>query len=75
MRKQHRMTRDEFELFVLGATGKPRGGNGPVQLYVRAPFDIVPCTCRDVNCHGWRFVEVRAERVQALTYDAAEASV
>lgn len=74
MKKQHRMTRAEFEAFVIGTKGQ-RGGSGPVQLYVRAPFDLVPCTCRDINCHGWRFVEVRGETARRdLMYEAAEAT-
>ena len=44
------MTREEFVHFIALAQTK---------LYVRAPYTIAPCTCGDINCHGWRFVEVR----------------
>jgi hypothetical protein len=45
------MTRLEFEAFLWQR-------NGPMSAaFVRFPFDIVPCDCGDVNCHGWRLVE------------------
>ena len=59
------MTRTEFEDWF----SKQRG-----DLYVRAPYDLVPCACGDVNCHGWRFVERRTGAVRALQYDAVDAS-
>jgi len=46
------MTRVEFERWF--AARKNRA------LYVRSPYQIVACHCGDVNCHGWRFVEVRS---------------
>jgi hypothetical protein len=45
------MTLEEFEAFVTDR-------KVPIQIVARAPFRLVPCDCRDVNCHGWRFVEV-----------------
>lgn len=27
------------------------------------PFEIVPCACGDVNCHGWRLVGPVRERL------------
>lgn len=40
------MTRQEFETFM-----------GHAKVYVQPPYDVMPCGCGDVNCHGWRFVE------------------
>jgi hypothetical protein len=48
---QRLMTRAEFERFIATAQTK---------LFVRSPYALVPCQCGDINCHGWRFVEVRA---------------
>jgi hypothetical protein len=44
------MMRAEFERFIATAQ---------IKLFVRAPYALRPCTCGDVNCHGWRFVELR----------------
>lgn len=38
------MTRARFEAWL-------RDSNAPIYRY---PFVILPCDCRDVNCHGWR---------------------
>jgi hypothetical protein len=43
---QSRMTREEFEAFIL---------HQRVKIYVD-PYDVEPCDCRDINCHGWRLV-------------------
>jgi hypothetical protein len=68
MPTQHLMTREEFEHFVTGHRGT-YGGNGPLPIYVTPPFDLVPCTCGDVNSHGWRFVERRAPATRDLDYE------
>jgi hypothetical protein len=44
------MTREQFATFVTSAKHE-------VSILVRPPYDVVPCHCGDVNCHGWRFVE------------------
>lgn len=54
--KQRLMTRDEFDQFAT---------DGNLILYVGAPYDVIPCHCQDVNCHGWRFVAVRPELQRA----------
>lgn len=41
------MTREEFERFLQTI----RYG-----ITVASPYDIVKCTCSDINCHGWRLV-------------------
>lgn len=46
-----RMTRREFEHWLA---------NQRYPIYVD-PYEIVPCRCRDPNCHGWRLV--RPQRV------------
>jgi hypothetical protein len=51
------MTRAEFEAFLWPAHGPT------VPIYIRPPFDIVPCDCGDVNCHGWRLVEPQRREV------------
>lgn len=38
------MTRDEFEAFVE---------DGHHMVVVR-PYAIVPCSCGDMNCRGWK---------------------
>jgi hypothetical protein len=43
---QARMTLHEFREWLT------RQG-APVSV---DPYDIVPCLCRDPNCHGWRLV-------------------
>ena len=50
-----RLTREAFEAFAQTLPSR--------RLFVRAPFQIAPCACRDVNCQGWRFVEVRDDSV------------
>lgn len=45
-----RLTREEFLKVIATAQTK---------LFVREPYAVVPCSCGDVNCYGWRFVEVR----------------
>ena len=55
--RQRLMTRKEFEAFITGAQCK---------LFVRRPWRLVPCACGDVNCHGWRFVEVRGADAHEL---------
>lgn len=51
------MTRDEFEAFVTADRRTHGGATAPIRIYARPPYDLRPCTCGDVNCHGWRFVE------------------
>jgi hypothetical protein len=51
------MTRAEFEAFLWAPSGPMSAA------FVRFPFDIVPCDCGDVNCHGWRLVERRHAEV------------
>ena len=46
-----RMTRDEFLRFITER-------NVTVRVYVREPYLLTSCECGDVNCHGWRFVEL-----------------
>ncbi len=46
------MTREEFAQWVID-TG--------VRIFVDPPYRIVPCRCRDLNCHGWRFVPEGAD--------------
>lgn len=48
--QQQSMTLKEFERFVI---------DGNVRVFARQPYQIVPCACRDINCHGWRFMELR----------------
>jgi len=64
MLKARRMTREEFQDFVVGERGWPRpgGANAPIQILVQPPYEVVPCDCGDVNCHGWRFVERRQDQ-------------
>jgi hypothetical protein len=71
MPSQSRMTREEFEAFVSGNRGRGlRGGQGPLQIFVPPPYDVVPCRCGDVNCHGWKFVERQAApAIRDLTYE------
>jgi len=40
-------TRERFLLW-LTATCAP--------ILADPPYDLAPCTCGDVNCHGWRVV-------------------
>jgi len=55
------MTRQEFEAWV--------SKNGRA-IYVRPPYDLEPCLCGDVNCHGWKFVERQdVPAVRDLTYE------
>lgn len=46
-----RMTRAAFITWIAEA-----------KLWPEKPeqYEIVACACGDVNCHGWRFVEVSA---------------
>lgn len=46
-RRSSRMTLEAFERFVSVKR---------IALMVRPPYDVRPCACGDVNCHGWRFV-------------------
>ncbi len=41
------MSRAEFRTFV----------ERNVDYVYVLPYDIAPCACRDVNCHGWRLVQ------------------
>jgi len=52
MSYQRLLTREAFQHYVAKAQ---------IKLFVRPPYAVVPCTCGDINCHGWRFVEVRRE--------------
>lgn len=62
--KQQLMTRAGFTRWI---------GQNSVRVFARAPYRIEPCDCRDVNCHGWRFLGVidrpreTAEPVMSLT--------
>jgi hypothetical protein len=40
------MTREEF-MRMLATT---------YRVAIDGPWTVVPCACRDVNCHGWRVV-------------------
>jgi len=73
MPKQRLMTRAEFEWFAAVGALNARGRNGPVRIYTQPPFDLTPCECGDVNCHGWRFVERRAAARPDLRYEAVYA--
>ena len=42
--RQVLFTREQFEAFIL---------HQRVKIYVAA-YEIRPCACGDVNCHGWR---------------------
>lgn len=55
-----RLTRDEFERIFLG------------RVFLEPPFDVVPCSCGDVNCHGWRFVPRRIVAAPESTNRAGE---
>ncbi len=55
MPTQQRMTKAEFEQWA-----------DRVVITARAPYDLVPCPCRDINCHGWRFVERQGEQTAAI---------
>lgn len=54
-----RLTRDEFTRFIV---------DEHVDICVDPPYVLAPCHCRDVNCRGWRFVEL----VELETEDVAE---
>lgn len=41
------LTRDEFEAWLR---------RNRIQVYVY-PYVVLPCTCGDYNCHGWRLVQ------------------
>jgi len=56
-RPRHVLTREEFEQFCTAHY---------IRVLVRPPFVAVPCFCRDLNCHGWRFVESRGNALQAF---------
>jgi len=69
MPHQALMTRAEFDAFARGHHGR-HGGQGPLVVYVRPPYDVAPCRCGDVNCHGWKFVEQQdVPAVRDLTYE------
>jgi len=57
-----RWTRAEFAKWAADPRNITR-------IRVTPPFDLVPCTCPDVNCHGWRFVERRDAAVRELVYE------
>lgn len=40
-------TREQFERWLR---------QHRVHIALDGPYDIEPCACRDVNCHGWRLV-------------------
>jgi hypothetical protein len=44
-----RWTRDRFAAWLV-STGVP--------VFLEAPYELTPCACGDVNCHGWRLVPV-----------------
>jgi len=46
--KRQLMSREAFEHFV---------GSMNVPIYARAPYEIAPCDCGDLVCHGWRLIE------------------
>ncbi len=41
-------------------------GPGAPPIYIDGPFQIVPCACFDVNCHGWRIIPLLHESPLAL---------
>jgi hypothetical protein len=51
-----KMTRVKFERFLQSI----RFG-----IAIRGPYAIVKCTCRDINCHGWRLVRGKPQRASA----------
>jgi hypothetical protein len=55
-RIQQRMTRAQFERWLV---------DNAVRTVGTPSVHLVACACRDVNCHGWRFVEV--PQAQAVT--------
>jgi hypothetical protein len=46
-------TRDRFEAWL-------RSKEAPATV-IAPPYRIEPCTCGDLNCHGWRLVPVTGE--------------
>ena len=48
-RRQVLLTREAFLRFVTDR-------RDPIALQIDPPYVLRPCTCGDVNCHGWRFV-------------------
>lgn len=48
-----KMTREEFERWIHSQRGL---------IQVEGPFVIEACTCRDLNCRGWRLAP-RAEAI------------
>jgi hypothetical protein len=57
--KQTLMTRTEFDTFL---------GRQRIPIMVAPPYDLVPCGCGDVNCHGWRLLELRPTARRELAY-------
>ena len=64
------MTREEFEVFAVDDRRIVASKAGVFTrhgcIVVRPPYDLQPCTCGDVNCHGWRVVELRPTTLQSL---------
>jgi len=51
-----KLSRDAFERFVQGGEGIGRAPD----IHVAQPFEILPCSCADASCLGWRVVSVPA---------------
>jgi hypothetical protein len=68
MPTQELMSRAEFDRFIE---------RKKIPICVAPPYDVVPCSCGDVNCHGWRFVAVIGARsgIRDLTYEPVYAGV
>jgi hypothetical protein len=54
MLRQELWTRDRFERWL-----RTRAGAEAVRI--DHPYDVRPCTCGDINCHGWR-LNLREDR-------------
>lgn len=58
---QRLLTRDEFSRYVVDDRIAPQTLMGVSlrqgRVLVRPPYDVVPCRCGDINCHGWKVVE------------------
>lgn len=64
------MTREEFERFAVDDRRNVQSRAGVFirkgRILLRPPYDVVPCECGDLNCHGWRVVELRPETLRHL---------
>ena len=48
--KRRLWTREEFEWWL---------GRNHAAIYLY-PYDIAPCGCGDINCHGWRLIPAKS---------------